>query len=76
MTRSEAGRLGGLKTFAKLGVEHYREMGRKGGLAVLEKFGPSYLKELASKGGHAWAERYFNDYDGLIVGEKQNANQR
>jgi hypothetical protein len=51
LTVSEAGRLGGLSTLSRYGLDHYRKAGRKGQSALNARFGKTQRVLWGSKGG-------------------------
>jgi hypothetical protein len=57
LTKAEAGRLGGLRTKAKHGTEHYRRAGRLGAAALLAKYGPEHFRQIGKAGFLALAKR-------------------
>src|SRR6516165_1940604 len=58
MTRAEAGRLGGMTTKKRHGIEHYRAAGKKGGQAVKAKYGTAHLSQLGKKGFQGLRRRF------------------
>jgi hypothetical protein len=57
LTKAEAGRLGGLRTKAKHGTEHFRRAGALGGKALLAKYGPEHYRRIGKAGFLALAIR-------------------
>ena len=57
LTKAEAGRLGGLRTKAKHGSEHFRRAGSLGGKALLAKYGPEHYRKIGKAGFLALAIR-------------------
>src|SRR5262249_46604108 len=57
LTKAEAGRLGGPRTKAKHGTEHFRRAGRLGGKALLAKYGPEHYRKIGKAGFLALAIR-------------------
>ena len=57
LTKAEAGRLGGLRTKAKHGSEHFRRAGSLGGRALLAKYGPEHYRKIGKAGFLALAIR-------------------
>jgi hypothetical protein len=57
LTKAEAGRLGGLRTKAKHGTEHFRRAGSLGGKALLAKYGPEHYRKIGKAGFLALAIR-------------------
>ena len=57
LTKAEAGRLGGLRTKAKHGTEHFRRAGSLGGKALLAKYGPEHYRRIGKAGFLALAVR-------------------
>ena len=57
LTKAEAGRLGGLRTKAKHGTEHFRRAGSLGGKALLAKYGPEHYRRIGKAGFLALAIR-------------------
>jgi len=55
MSRSEAGRKGGLSTKQKYGVEFYSKIGsiggKKGGLTTKKRYGSEFYQKIGRKGG-------------------------
>lgn len=55
MTRSDAGRKGGLKTKERYGPGFFKEIGskggKKGGLTTKERYGPDFYRTIGKKGG-------------------------
>ena len=47
----DAGRLGGLTTLARHGLDHYREAGRKGQAKLAARFGKAQRRRWGSMGG-------------------------
>src|SRR5262249_12435928 len=57
LTKAEAGRLGGLRTKAKHGTEHFRRAGSLGGKALLAKYCPEHYRKIGKAGFLALAIR-------------------
>ncbi len=55
MSRSEAGRKGGLSTKKKYGAEFYSKIGsiggKKGGLTTKKRYGSEFYQKIGRKGG-------------------------
>jgi len=55
MTRSEAGRKGGLSTKQRYGEDHFSEIGRmggkKGGESTKSRYGVEFYQKIGKKGG-------------------------
>jgi uncharacterized protein len=55
MTRSDAGRKGGLMTKQRYGPSFFKEIGKKGGkkggLTTKERYGPDFYRTIGKKGG-------------------------
>ena len=55
MSRSEAGRKGGLTTKRRYGADFYQRIGRKGckkgGLTTKQRYGPEFYRTIGRKGG-------------------------
>jgi len=55
MTRSEAGRKGGMTTKKRYGAEFYSRIGtvggKKGGATTKKRYGPEFYQKIGRKGG-------------------------
>lgn len=51
LTVREIGRLGGLTTLARHGIDHYREAGRKGQAKLATRFGKGQRSRWGAMGG-------------------------
>ena len=73
LTVHEAGRLGGARTSAKYGVEHYRKIGRLGGEELSKERGPDCYRELGHQGGKTTLElrAYFAEIARMGVAARQ-----
>lgn len=60
MTKQQAGRLGGMATFAKYGAEHMREIGKQGAVAFWKKY------TMKPYGTYQWA--IINRRTNVIIG--------
>ena len=58
LTKAEAGRLGGLRTKAKHGTEHFRRAGQLGAQATLQAHGREHMAAIGRKGFSALAGRF------------------
>jgi len=60
LTHAERGRLGGLRTVERYGIDHMREIAARGGQAVVEKHGADHMSEIGKRGFQAAVERRFD----------------
>ena len=60
-SRSEVARLGGLATFERYGVEHYRAIGRLGFAVTVERYGREHAHDVAAAARAAHPERASHD---------------
>ena len=60
LTHAERGRLGGLRTVERHGLDHMRAIAARGGQAVVEKHGAGHMREIGRRGFQATVERRFD----------------
>lgn len=60
LTHAERGRLGGLRTVERHGIDHMRTIAARGGQAVVEKYGADHMSAIGKRGFAAIVERRFD----------------